>query len=582
MRKSFRNGMIVVAGKNFEEVVYDVSSNDLHVCFDGIGGITNYSVINQGGNYVKRSFLRVFVNGELLPAYCDKTVEMVGRTQKIILKKGDVKITVLQFVPIVGNAVFFEIRANKTGNYDVVFDLGDAIDGYQFATDAENRFVPQTTAFYLRTDKSARFVLSYGTDATYCKTMLSRFAEHKKRVLDEIKSVVIPPTAKTEKDKALYVSCVFSALENYKEIGRFKGFSPMCLCPNPLRTYYLDDYFASMAFYKQGRADLVREQILTLAYGIDKDGNCSAAVTFRLDPHWLNHYDTPSLFVLTVYDYINRTGDFSILDEKANERTVYQSCLLTLDKLSGYGDETSLISKPGVYNNRDLTDRVHRIGYVTYVELMYARALWCLSRIAEKRDKVRARRYHEMFLRTKNAINELLWDDEKGYYINYRKGDLLEDNLSADTIFAVLFGISDREKTGRLLDSISALLETRNNKLQPAGDFGVMSVYPFYRGIDRCYNKSGQEYGQQNGAAYPALSALIAYAQLLNGRDFSYALTSSFDWTIKHGNYTQVDYYSPCTPVDRPLVAWNGVATLVYDWRDVDFFKENEAVWGKN
>ena len=131
---------------------------------------------------------------------------------------------------------------------------------------------------------------------------------------------------------------------------------------------------------------------------------------------------------------------------------------------------------------------------MTYVELMYARALWCLSRIAEKRDKVRARRYHEMFLRTKNAINELLWDDEKGYYINYRKGDLIEDNLSADTIFAVLFGISDREKTGRLLDSISALLETRNNKLQPAGDFGVMSVYPFYRGIDRCYNKSGQEY----------------------------------------------------------------------------------------
>ena len=164
-------------------------------------------------------------------------------------------------------------------------------------------------------------------------------------------------------------------------------------------------------------------------------------------------------------------------------------------------------------------------------------------------------------------------------YINYKKDGFVEDNLSADTVLAILFGISDKEKTERLLDNISALLETKNNALQQAGDFGVMSVYPFYRGFDRCYNRSSQEYEQQNGAAHPALSALVAYAELHNGRDHTYALTSSFDWNVKHGNYTPIDYYSPCAPGGAPLTAWNSVAALVYDWQDSDFFKENISVW---
>ena len=52
MRKSFRNGKIIVRGKYHEDVVYDVGANDLRVRFDGKGGITNYTVSNQGGNCV--------------------------------------------------------------------------------------------------------------------------------------------------------------------------------------------------------------------------------------------------------------------------------------------------------------------------------------------------------------------------------------------------------------------------------------------------------------------------------------------------------------------------------------------------
>ena len=579
MKKFFRNGSIVLVGKYHEDAHYDVFANDLHVCFDGKGGITTCTACNQPGSYVHRSYLNLFVGGSRIDPFCEKRVKLIGRTQKILLKCGTVKISVFQFVAARENAIFYEITANRAGEYDAVLDLGQAKEGFRFAASVESRFVPQNASLYLRTNKTARFVFSYDTDEAYCERLLSRFSEYKAQAVSEYESVRIPRSARTEKDKALYVSSVLCALENYKEIGDFKGFTAGCNHVNPIRTYYRGAYWTVLGLYRD-HADLIRNEIVTLAHGIEENGDCPSAVNCRFHPFWINHFDSPSYFVMLVYDYINRTGDFSVLDEKVNGKTVYQFCLLSVDKLSECEDKTGLIVKAGRYNKRDWADEINRTGYVTYVELLYARALDCLSRIAGTRDKVRARKYREMFLRTKDAINKFLWDDEKGYYINYRDGDFVEDNLSADTILAVLFGISDKGKTERLLDSVSALLETRNNKTQKAGDFGVMSVFPFYRGIDRFYNKSSQEYEYHNGAAWPYLSALVAYAQLMHGRDFSYALTSAFDWNVRHGHYTPIEYYSPIRPVGAPLSAWSSDFALVYDWDRGDFFKENESVWG--
>ena len=581
METSFQNGVIVARGKFWEAAVYDAFANDLRVCFDGKGGITNYSVCNHPGSYLRTSYLNVFVNGVKLDAFTDKTVEMIGRTQKITLDAVGGKIEVFQFIPKRGNALCCEITAEKAAKYDFAFVFGNASKTFAYAADAENEHISENHSVYLHTNKSVRFVCAFGSDEDNCRDILSRFAVLKKEIEDEIGSITIPATAKTERDKALYVLSVFCALENYQEIGEYKGFSAGCNYTNPIRTYFRDAYWTVLSMYRD-HADLVKNEILTLAHGIEENGDCPSAVTYEMNAHWRNHYDSPSFFVLMVYDYINRTGDFSILDATVGDKTILDYCILTVDKLAGYEDETHLIVKEGPYNKRDWADEVNRTGYVTYLELLYARALRCASRIVGKRDQARARRYAAAYEQTKAAINALLWDDEKGYYVNYKDGDFVEDNLSVDTILAVLFGIADQKQTERLLDNVSALLETKNNKTQRAGDFGVMSVFPFYRGIDRCFHKSGQEYEQQNGAAHPALSALIAYAELQNGRDHAYALTSSFDWIVKHGEYTLPDYYSPCGPSGAPLMVWNSVVTLVYDWQDVDFFKENRAVWEQN
>ena len=579
MKTDYRDGKIVVTGKYHENVVYDVCANDLRVKFDGKGGITNYTVSNQGGNYIGRSFLLVFSDGKKLDAFSDKTVELVGRTQKITLKQGDLSVEIFQFIPPIGNAVFYRIAANNPGDYDLVLDLGHGGKDFGYAADVESEFVPDNASVYMHTDRVARIVFSCGAGSERCREMLSRFSEYEKQVTDEYETVVIPATAKTEEDKALYVSSIFAALENYKEVGDYKGFSAGCNYTAPVRTYFRDSYWTVLSMYRD-HPDLVRNQILTLARGIDENGDCPSAVTFELRPHWCNHYDSPSFFVLMVYDYINHTGDRTILDVTVNGKTIYGYCFLTVDKLAGYEDETHLIVKSGNYNKRDWADEVNRVGYVTYVELLYARALFCVSRIAKTRDGALAGKYHAAFLRVKDAINTHLWDDEKGYYINYKYGDFVEDNLSVDTILAVLFGISDERQTERLLDNVSQLLETRNNKIQRAGDFGVMSVFPFYRGIDRARNKSSQEYEYHNGAVWPYLSALVAYAQATHGRDGSYALTSSFEWNIRKGNFTPIEYYSPIRPDGSLLQAWSSDAAWVYDWQDDDFFRENESVWG--
>ena len=578
METSFHDGKIVVRGKFWEEAVYDVCANDLRVCFDGNGGITNYSVCNHPGSYLRKSYLNVFVNGVKLDAFTDKTVEMIGRTQRIVLDAIGGKIEVFQFIPKRGNALCYEITAEKHAKYDFAFVFGNASKTFAYAADAENEHVPENHSVYLHADKSVRFVCAFGSDEENCKDILSRFPALKKEVLDEIKSVKIPATAKTERDKALYVSSIFCAIENYQEIGEYRGFSAGCNYISPLRTYFRDAYWTVLCMYKD-HADLVRNEILTLAHGIQENGDCPSAVTFELNQHWPNHYDSPSFFVLMVYDYVNRTGDFSILDETVNGKTVYDYCRLVIDKLAAYEDETHLIVKEGPYNKRDWADEVNRFGYVSYLELLYARALYCLSRIVGKRDEALAAKYYGMYLQTKAAIDKILWDDEKGYYINYKNGDFVEDNLSVDTVVAVLFGISDEQKTKRLLDNVAKMLESKNNKFQHAGDFGVMSVFPFYRGIDRYHNKSSQDYEYHNGAVWPYLSALVAYVQQMHGRDGSYALTSSFDWNIAKKNFTPIEYYSPIRPDGSLLQAWSSDAAWVYDWANENFFAENERVW---
>ncbi|MCI9290853.1 MAG: hypothetical protein HFE32_03555, partial [Clostridia bacterium] len=170
------------------------------------------------------------------------------------------------------------------------------------------------------------------------------------------------------------------------------------------------------------------------------------------------------------------------------------------------------------------------------------------------------------------AINDILWDEEKGWYVNYKSDKFTEDNLSIDTVVMVLFGLASEERADRMLKNMQDLLESKNNKEQGAGDFGTLSVYPFYKNTQDIVQKSSLPYYYHNGGDWPYLSCVYAYAKLMRGMDYMYPLTRWFEFNAEKGNYTPIEFFSPVHPDGSMLQAWSSSGAFVLSYPQGDFF----------
>lgn len=576
MKHSFLNGRIIADGYLYEDVPYDVSANNLSVCFDGKGGITKYLSVRNGVNYSERSMASFYVGGIRVGAYTEKQVSMAGRMQEICLSGDGYRIEIKQFITKQDEAVFVEMvfSAKEETEFTVVYGTGTSWAVPAFACDSGWEFVEENYAFKIPVavcgEKRLRFVIAYEGNSSDCQLLLDRFDEKSSEAREEIDKVVFPASVQTEAEKAVYLSALFCAYENYKEYGDWKGFVAGCHYLNPLRTYYRDSYWTVLPMYSYD-ISLVKQQICTLAKGVADDGSCPSAVKKDFSAFWGGHYDSPSFFVMMVYDYVNHSGDRAFLQESINGKTVYNLCELAINKQMERTDRTGLLYKQGPFNKLDWADEVNRNGYVTYDEALYYRALTCMEKICRacKKD---GEVYRLAAEKVKKAVNEILWDEEKGYYVNYVDGDFTEDNLSVDTVLTYLFGIAEGKRAERMFDAMEQLLETKNNSMQKAGDYGVMCVYPFYKHIDAAYFKSSQDYEYHNGANWPYLSAIYAYAKYLAGRDYRYPLESWFFYNLECGVFTPIEYFSPCRKCGSTLQAWSGAAAFVYDFIGKDSF----------
>ncbi len=570
MKVSFSNGRIVTDGYFHEDIPYDVSANNLSICFDGKGGLSKYLSVRTGQDYSARSIFSVYKNGERVGAYTKKQTRMAGRIQEIILFGEDYKIEVKQFITKGDDAVFVEMHllADQKSDFTVLYGVGYGTGIQKMSSDTPYEFVKDNLYFKFNTsdctEKRVRLVFSYEETQAYCDSLLASFEEKMNAAYEEVDNVVFPASVETEEEKALYLSTLFCSLENYKECGLFKGFVAGCNYLNPLRTYYRDSYWTALPMYSYD-ITLVKQQIKTLARGIAEDGSCPSAVKQDFSAFWGGHYDSPSFFVMMAYDYVNHSGDTAFLQEKINGKSILDLCLLVLDRQMKRTDETGLLYKAGPYNKLDWADEVNRNGYVTYDEALFFRALTCAEKLCKACNKDGSF-YGQAAAKVKAAINEILWDEEKGYYVNYVDGDFTEDNLSVDTVLVYLFGIADEQRANRMFDAMERMLETKNNHLQQAGDYGVMCVYPFYKRISATHFKSAQDYEYHNGGNWPYWSAMYAYAKALANREYRYALQSWFTYNLERGIFTPIEYFSPCRKVGSTLQAWSGAAAFVFDF----------------
>jgi len=577
MKHAYKDGKIVLAGQFYEKAPYEMANERIGVTVDGLGGLSAYRIADHANNYIESFFaLSVAVDGVPLDPYEQKTVELVGRTVTLRTFCGGKTLTVKQFLTKDDNGVFFEIETEKDAALTVTLNCrsaksqdqmgADFIRGENFllSASAKGDWLRANDAFYTGANKRIRFLFTFDGEADAHRAAFRDFDRRARETQGEIDSVQIPASARSEEEKALYLAAYFTSLENHKTVGDFRAFAAGCAYIYPLRTYFRDSYFTMLPLYSS-RAELVRDEILTLAKGVAPDGTCPSAVKSDYTAFWGDHFDSPSFLMLELFDYVTHTGDTAILDAEVNGKTVLEIADAALRKLSERADKTGLLYKEGDYNKRDWADEVNRNGYVTYVEALYARALSSAARLFAGRDDKRAREYQGTFERVKAAINDILFDEEKGYYVNYKTADFTEDNLSVDTVFTLLFGIADEEKANRVLDNMERILETKNNREQKGGDFGVMCVYPLYKGKTATCNKSMRPYDYHNGSNWCYLTAMYAYAKYLYGRDFRYPLLSCFDYNVAQGHYTLVEYFSPAAETGGALQGWSGDIAFVYE-----------------
>ena len=188
-------------------------------------------------------------------------------------------------------------------------------------------------------------------------------------------------------------------------------------------------------------------------------------------------------------------------------------------------------------------------------------------------DNELSKQYIERAEKVKKAINKILWDTKLGYYVNYKDEKFTEDNLSIDTVICVLFGIADKEQSLSMLSKMEALLESKNNKEQKAGDFGCLSVYPFYKDNKSVVIKSSLPYYYHNGGDWPYWSSAYAYAKLMYGMEYEYPLTRWFTYNLEQKNFTPVEFYSPTHPKGSLLQAWSSMGAFVLSYPKGDFFQ---------
>ncbi|MBE5734368.1 MAG: hypothetical protein E7347_04900 [Clostridiales bacterium] len=564
MKNTYRNGAIIANGGFYEEAVYHVSNEKISTVFDGKGALVYYATAE--GVFLNKGHFSFMVNDKPINWCMKKEVSMLGRKQEILADIGVGSLKFVQFLDKNTDCVYisYELITDVPNTKVDLLYFTDKMNAFAIYCDGDYRIIKDNYALNVTLTNNCKKKNLIFTFNKELKVDINAFDKALASCNKEIADVKVPENL-SDMEKAMFYSCYFCVLENYKEKGDFKGFMAGHHYLFPMRTYYRDSYYTVLPMYN-GNLEKVKNEVVTLAKGIADDGTCPSAVGADYKAFWGNHFDSPSFLAIMLYDYVRYSKDLDVMSLPVGDDTVLGKAELVMKKLEECEDDNGLIYKAGPYNRRDWVDEINRWGYVSYDEILYARALYSLSKLfALKGDNVKAENYAKKYEKTKNSINEVLWDEKLGYYVNYKNEQYVEDNLSVDTVWAVIFGIADEERSKRILKNMENLLEVCNNKEVDLPDYGVMAVYPFYQNVDAVYWTSSQPYNYHNGSNWPYWAAILAYAKRKFGMEYKHALTSWFTYNIDRNNYTPIEYFSPACKDGSLLQAWSGVGAFVLD-----------------
>jgi len=159
--------------------------------------------------------------------------------------------------------------------------------------------------------------------------------------------------------------------------------------------------------------------------------------------------DFCAIWIGSLWDYYQHSGDAALL------RELYPNVQRALAFFASHTDEHGLLNNVPYLVFIDWAD-VDKRGEVTALNCFYWAALRAAAEMARRvGDGKSGRDYDARATALAAAINQRLWSEQRGAYIDCRVGDQLSDRVSQQAnALAVVFGIADRERARRALDYI--------------------------------------------------------------------------------------------------------------------------------
>jgi len=247
-----------------------------------------------------------------------------------------------------------------------------------------------------------------------------------------------------------------------------------------------------------------------------------------------NHSDTPLWIPFGITEYINETGDVSILEEKVNyyDRgvgTVYEHLKRAIDFCL---KSVSTRGIPKIMNG-DWNDTLDKVGPEGKGETIWGAFFlaYVIKKTFEllrfKKDSQTLARWQKSYDKLKEVTNKVAWDGE--WYIRAFKDDgspLGTSKAKQGKIFinsqtwSVISGCAPKERGDKALASVRKYMAKSN---------GIQICYPSYTKVEenvglisRCVPGK-----KENGAIFNHASSWFVLASIMNGdADFAYEVYS--------------------------------------------------------
>lgn len=174
--------------------------------------------------------------------------------------------------------------------------------------------------------------------------------------------------------------------------------------------------------------------------------------------------------IISIYDYYIHTGDKEFLKNYYNEAVT--NILWYIERMN---DRNLLFQLPAFHSTCstsliqvDWACSVHRLGENAFLNCLLYKSLVCMSEMAQDMDDNRTAEWSDLAEKVKEAINTLLWDDEKKSYV-----DSLGDYVAQDSnVLAIVFGIADKERALNALQTVKDNLWTEHGSVMADRDLG--------------------------------------------------------------------------------------------------------------